>query len=98
MLESLYAMSRPDTDRDAVTLSEAIALCHRLNEYIVQTSGIVLFAHKILDEAKVANRLPEADSAEALELLADVADLRELLQSQVELMDYRRRKEAAAAH
>ena len=95
MLKRLYQTDKNQsaTDYDITLLGEAIDLCFRLNEYIVKSSGTVMFAHKILADAKIEHRLPEADADNAIELMADVADLRTEMESQVEMLSYKRSRE-----
>lgn len=101
MLKNFYATSRPNetqTDRNIALLDDVLDLCHRLDDFIVRASKITIFAHKTLAENHVQHRLPEIDATDAVELLADVADLRDELESQMEAMDYKRQKANAVTH
>ena len=95
MLKSLYSTWKNETavDYNLATIGEAIDLTNRLNDFIVKASKIATFAHKILDEAGVVHRLTILDPAEAVELLADISDLRDELESQAGMLDYEKRQE-----
>ncbi len=97
MLKRLYRTDKNQsaTDYNIALLGEAIDLCFRLSEFVIRSTGTITFAHEILNDAKIVHRLPEADAAEAVELLADVADLRTVMESQVEMLTYRRSRDKA---
>ena len=101
MLKALYATKKAgETEKDfsVAVLDESIDLCLRLNEYIIKSSGMVMFSHMTLDEAGVKHRLTELNAEEAVELLADLADLRDELQNQLDMIGYRKRTEASGNH
>ncbi len=101
MLKSLYATKKAgetEIDFSVAVLDESIDLCHRLNEYVIKSSGMVMFAHKTLDEAGVKHRLTELNAEEAVELLADLADLRDELQNQLDMIGYRKRTASPCNH
>jgi len=92
MLTSIYTTSPgqgPEAFRIAL-LDDAIDLTHRLTDYLIQAAGDYTIALSLLDRYGVTHRLPEADAATTVELLADLRDIREELQAELEATNHKR--------
>jgi len=86
MLKSIYETTQGQSPEDyrIALLDDAIDLTHRLTDYLIQAAGDYTIALQLLTKYGITHRLPEPDAATTVELLADLHDIREELQAELE--------------
>lgn len=87
MIKTYYKthQGQPQPDYCAQLLKEFVALTLQLQDYIIASSGRYSAALSILAENDITHRLPELQGDTAVELLADLADLRAELEAQADI-------------
>lgn len=88
MIKSYYEQhhDEPQAAYCVQLLREFIALTFELQDYIITSSGRYSAALRLLQEKDITRRLPELQGDTAVELLADLADLRAELEAQADMM------------
>ena len=91
-MQSIYTTTQGQSPEDfrIALLADAIDLTHRLTDYLIQAAGDYTIALSLLSRNGVTHRLPEPDAATTLELLADLRDLRDELQAEMEATNHKR--------